>query len=113
MDVRRPSLSRITAKLTTKLVVNSIHAFKGRHKNSLPPTTNFSQKLPQSLVTALVTFADVSQNRLCPLPIHYIVIRYPQRMVQMAFCDLLHKYHKQDVTQHGKRYPSGGKGNRL
>ena len=29
------------------------------------------------------------------MPIHYIVIRYPQQMVQMAFCGLLHKFHKQ------------------
>ena len=42
-----------------------------------------------------MTFADFSQNWLCPLPIHYIAIRYPQQMVQMAFCDLLHTYHKQ------------------
>ena len=41
-----------------------------------------------------MTFADFSQNRLCPLPIHYIVIRYPQQMVQMAFCDLSQTYHK-------------------
>ena len=70
----------------------------GRHQNSLPLTTNFSQKLTQpskGSVTQLVTFADVSQNSLCPLPIHYIVIRYPQQMVQMAFCDLSHTYHKQ------------------
>ena len=46
-------------------------------------------------VTQLVTFADVSQNGLCHLPIHYIVIRYPQQMVQVAFCDLSHTYHKQ------------------
>ena len=46
-------------------------------------------------VTQLVTFADVSQNGLCPLSIHYIVIRYPQQIVQMAFCDLSHTFHKQ------------------
>ena len=43
-------------------------------------------------VTQLVTFADVSQNGLC---IHYIVIRYPKQIVQMAFCDLSYTYHKQ------------------
>ena len=30
-------------------------------------------------------FADVSQNGLKPLSIHYIVFRYSQQMVQMAF----------------------------
>ena len=36
------------------------------------------------------------------MPIHHIVIRYPQQMVQMAFCDLSHTFHKQvtNVSQH-------------
>ena len=36
------------------------------------------------------------------MPIHYIVIPYPQQMVQMAFCDLLLTVHKQvtNVSQH-------------
>ena len=53
-------------------------------------------------VTQSVIFADISQTLLGPVPIHYIVIRYPQQMVQMAFCDLLHKFHKPvtDVSQH-------------
>ena len=36
------------------------------------------------------------------MPLHYIVIRYPQQMVQMAFCDLWHTIHKQvtNVSQH-------------
>ena len=35
-------------------------------------------------------------------PIHYIVIWYPQQMVQMAFCDLSHTFHKQvaNVSHH-------------
>ena len=36
-------------------------------------------------VTQLVTFANVSQNRLCPLPVHYIVIRYPNRWYKWLF----------------------------
>ena len=70
----------------------------GRHQNSLPLTTNLSQKLTQPSKGISYPVGDHcsdSQNRLCPLPIHYIVIRYPQQMVQMAFCDLLHTYHKQ------------------
>ena len=37
-----------------------------------------------------------------PVPIHYIVIGYPQQMVQMAFYDLSHTFHKQatNVSQH-------------
>ena len=60
----------------------------GRYKNSLPLPTKFSQKLPQpseGIIYPVGDFADVSQNKLGPLPIHYIVIRYPQQMVQMAF----------------------------
>ena len=49
----------------------------------------------RGLVTQSVIFADVSQNCLGPLPIHYFVIRYPQHIVQMAFCDLSHTYYKQ------------------
>ena len=45
-------------------------------------------------VTWSVIFADVSQNELGPMPVHYIVIPYPQQMVQMAFCDLSHTFHK-------------------
>ena len=32
----------------------------------------------------------------------YMVIRYPQRILQMAFCHLLHTFHKQvtNVSQH-------------
>ena len=68
---------------------------KGRGHNSLPQTFHkSSHNHPKGSVTQLVIFADVSQNRLCPLPIHYIVIRYPQQMVQMAFYDLSHTYHK-------------------
>ena len=42
------------------------------------------------------------KNLLGPVPIHYIVIQYPQQMVQMAFCDLLYTFHKQvtNVSQH-------------
>ena len=36
------------------------------------------------------------------MPIHYIVIQYPQQIVQMAFCDLSHTFHKQvtNISQH-------------
>ena len=59
----------------------------GRFKKSLYPRTfhKVLQNHPKGSVTPLVTFADFSQN--CPLPIHYIVIRYPQQIVQMAFRD--------------------------
>ena len=53
------------------------------------------QNHPKGSVTQLVTFADFSQNRLCPLPILYIVIRYTQQIAQMAFSDLSHTYHRQ------------------
>ena len=36
------------------------------------------------------------------MPIHNIVIRYPRHMVHIAFCDLLHTFHKQvtNISQH-------------
>ena len=68
-------------------------------------TTNFSQNVTEpskGINYQSVIFADISQNWLGPVPIHYIVIQYPQQMVQMAFCDLLHTFHKQvtNVSQH-------------
>ena len=44
-----------------------------------------------------MTFADVSENSLSPLPIHYILIQ-----VSRDFCDLSHSFHKQvtNVSQH-------------
>ena len=55
-------------------------------------------------VTQFVTFANISQNWLGPLPIqcHHIVILYPQPMVKIAFCDLSHTFHKPvtNVLQH-------------
>ena len=45
-----------------------------------------------------MTFVDVSQNWLDPLSRHYIVVQYSQQMVQMAFCDLLHRYHKHIIN---------------
>ena len=47
---------------------------KGRRQNSLPLTTNFSQKLTQpskGISYPVGDLADVSQNKLCPLPIHH------------------------------------------
>ena len=84
--------------VSSECIVSMEDLFRGDIKIlSLSPQT-FHKSSPNHLngsVTELMTFADVSQNRLCPLPIHYIVIRYPQRMVQMALCDLSHAYHKQ------------------
>ena len=62
------------------------------------PNHKPSQKVTEAskrIFTQLVTFADVSQNWLGPLSIHYMVIQYPQQMIQMAFCDLSHTFYKQ------------------
>ena len=47
-------------------------------------------------------FADISQNWLDPVPICYPVIRNPQQMVLMAFCDWSQTIHEQvtNVSQH-------------
>ena len=44
--------------------------------------------------TQLAIFANVSQN--------WYRAQYPQQMVQMAFCDLSHRFHKQvtNVSHH-------------
>ena len=43
------------------------------------------QNHPSGSVTQSVIFADVSQNCLGRVPIHYIVIRYPQQMNKWLF----------------------------
>ena len=71
---------------------------KGRHQNSLPLTTIFLQKLTQPSKGISYPVGDLCRRftkLTCPLPIHYLVIWYPKQMVQMAFCDLSHTYHKQ------------------
>ena len=69
-----------------------------------------SQDHLKKSVTQFFTFADASQNWLDLLPINYIVVQYPQQMVQMAFCDLLHTFHKQItyVSQYCFCHPTVG-----
>ena len=69
-------------------IYNTVNGGKGRHQNSLPITTNFSQKFTQpsnGISYPIGDLCDVSQNSRVPVPIHYTVIRYPKQMVQMAF----------------------------
>ena len=77
----------------------------GRHQNSLPLTTNFSRNVTEPSKEISYQVGDLCQcfTKLTgPLPIHHIIIRYPQLMVQMSFCDLSHTFHKQvtNVSQH-------------
>ena len=81
------------------------NCLKVRHQNSLPLTKSFSHKSSHNHLRGSVTQSvifPVSQNSLSPLPIHYMVIQYPQQILRMAFCDLLHTFHKQvtNVSQH-------------
>ena len=88
---------------------NSIHAYssKGRRQirgdvkiSSLEPQTFYKmlQNYLRGSVTQTVIFADLSQNWLGPLPIQIVIYQ----IVQMAFCDLSHTFHKQvtNVSQH-------------
>ena len=71
---------------------------KGRRHNSLPLTTKFSQKFTESSKGISYPVDDLCRcfTKLTgPSSYRYIVIRHPQQMVQMAFCDLLHTFHKQ------------------
>ena len=70
---------------------------KGRRQNSLPPTTNFSKNVTEPSKGISYPVSDLCQcfTKLTGPPIHYIVILYPQPMVQMTFCDLSHTFHKQ------------------
>ena len=60
-----------------------------------PQTFHKSSQTSKGITYPVGADIDVSQNGLCPVPIHYIVIQYPQQMVQMAYCDLSHTYYKQ------------------
>ena len=71
---------------------------KGRRQNSLPLTTNFSQNVTEPSKGISYPFSDLCR-RFTKLTgpsvytLHSNLI--PQQMVQMAFCDLSHTFHKQ------------------
>ena len=68
-----------------------------------PLTTNFSHKFTQPSKRISYPVGNLCRYfpKLKTLPIHYIVIRYPQQMVQMVFCDLSHTFHNvTNVSQH-------------
>ena len=52
-------------------------------------TTNVSQKFVEPSKRISYTVGDHCTHftKLVPMPIHFIVIRYPKQMVQRAFCD--------------------------
>ena len=91
----RPSIASTGIHCT--MIISALCIIKGRHQNSLPLTTNFSQKLTQPSQGISYLVGDLSRHfTKQSLPsIYYIVIRYAKQMVQMAFCDLSHTYHKQ------------------
>ena len=84
---------------------SQVKAAKGRRQNSPSLTTNLSQNVTEPSMGISYPVGNLCQRftkRFTKLPMHYIVIGYPQQMVQMAFCDLSHTFHKQvtNVSQH-------------
>ena len=80
------------------VVEGSLHEHKRRHQNSLPLTTNFSQKLTQPFEGISYPVGDLCRRftkltQSSAYTLHSNLI--PQQMVQMAFCDLSHTFHKQ------------------
>ena len=81
------------------------HAPKRRHQNSLPLTTNFSQKFTEPSKVISYPAGDLRRcftkmTGLSAYTLHSNPI--PQHMVQMAFCDWSHIFLKQvtKVSQH-------------
>ena len=67
-------------------------------QNSISLTTNFSQKLRQPSKGISYPVGDLCRyftKQTGPSASTLQVIRYPQQIVQMTFCDLSHTYHKQ------------------
>ena len=75
----------------------------GRHQNSLPLTTNFSQNVTE-LSKGISYRFNALYRRFTKITgsSAYTLHRNPQQMAQMAFCDLSHTFHKQTtiVFQH-------------
>ena len=84
---------------------------KGRRQNSFPLTTNCSQNLtaPSKGISYSVCNLCLHFTKLTG-PIAYTLHSnpIPQEMVQMAFCDLSHTFHKQvtNVSQHVFCHPT-------
>ena len=75
-------------------------------QNSLLLTTNFSQNVTEPSKGISYPVGDLCRHFTkiigpCPYTLHSNQI-YPQQMVQMAFCDLPHTFHKQvtNVSKH-------------
>ena len=85
-------------------VINKIWHSKGRRQNCLPLTTIFSQNVTEPSKGITYPGGDLCRHftKLTGPCAYTLVIRYPQQMVQMAFCDLSHTFHKQvtNVSQH-------------
>ena len=74
------------------ILLTSQPSCQGRHLNSLPLTTNFSQKLTQPSKRISYPIGDLCRRfTKQTLPSAYTLHSnpIPQHMVQMAFCDLL------------------------
>ena len=69
----------------------------GRRQNSLPLTTTLSQNHLKGSVGDLCRYFTKLTG-----PSAYTLRSNPQQMVQMAFCDLSHTFHKEvtNVSQH-------------
>ena len=71
---------------------------QGRRQNSLPLSTNFSHNVTEPSTGISYPIGDLCQRftkltRPCAYTLHSSPI--PQQMLQMAFFDLLHTFHKQ------------------
>ena len=74
----------------------SIEPTKGRRQNSLPLTTNFSQNVTQPFKGISYPVGDLCRRftKLTGFSAYTLHSNLIQ-MVQMAFCDLSHTFHKQ------------------
>ena len=90
--------TRVWLRVIGKLWARTFHIDIGRRQNSLPLSTNLSQKLTQPSTGISYPVSDLCR--------HYTKLTLPSaytlHIVQMAFYDLSHTFHKQvtNVSQH-------------
>ena len=69
-------------------VAFSYHVYKGRRQNSLPLTIKLSRNVTEPSKGISYPVSDLCQSftkLTVSVPLDYIVIRYPEQMVQMVF----------------------------
>ena len=90
-------------RVVTLLFAKNSYSHKGRRQYFLPLTTNFSQNVTEPSKGISYPVGDLCGHfTKLTGPRAYTLHSKLQQMVQMAFCDLSHTFHKRvtNVSQH-------------